>query len=123
MLANTVIAAYRAHPGCEDQLLELLYSHYPTLHRLGLVTDDGAIVLRSPEDSAFVEIFEWSSQEAIRIAHESSEVNSLWAGLHDVADYITLGNLKESGRPFAKFEHVATIHQEASSRAAFVGAA
>jgi hypothetical protein len=109
MAANTVMAVYRARDGCEEQLVDLLRRHYPTLNSLGLVANSGAILLRSPEEPAFIEIFEWKSQDAIRIAHEAKEVQALWAGLGDIARHITLTDLKESGKMFAKFQHVAQI--------------
>jgi hypothetical protein len=107
--ANTVMAVYRARDRCEEQLVGLLRRHYPTLNSLGLVANGGAILLRSPEEPVFVEIFEWKSQDAIRIAHESKEVQALWAGLGDIAANITLSDLKESGKTFAKFQYVARI--------------
>jgi hypothetical protein len=116
--ANTVIAAYRARTGCEDRLLALLRSHYPVLRRLGLVTEQAAILLKSAHEQVYVEIFEWSSQEAIGIAHQSAEVNALWAELNEIGDYISLASLKECSKPFAKFAHVTTNQEKADRRAA-----
>jgi len=82
--ANAVMGVYRARERCEERLVDLLRRHYPTLNSLGLVTRRGAILLRSPEEPVFIEIFEWKSQDAIRIAHEAREVQALWAGLDEI---------------------------------------
>ena len=39
-MPNTVICHYRVVPGNEARFESLLEDHWPTLHRLGLVTDD-----------------------------------------------------------------------------------
>lgn len=107
--ATTVLAVYKPRAGLEEEFEILLRSHYPTLNRLRLVTDSGARLLKSPADGTYLELFEWLSEKAIGIAHESAEVKALWGRLEEVAQYSTLSELQESTRPFARFEHVATL--------------
>jgi hypothetical protein len=80
----TVICTYRVKASDQDDFVLLLREHWPTLRAAGLVTetpvqhflgDDGGLGPR------FVEIFEWTDEEAPGIAHSTPEVMRCWEGM------------------------------------------
>ena len=102
---NMVIAMYRPKEGKDAELREQIKGHLPTLRRLGLVTDRGALVLLA-SDGAYLEIFEWASAEAVEVAHTHPEVAEVWEGFAKVCDFITLSDLADARRPFPHFRPV-----------------
>ncbi len=77
----TVICSYRVRPDAEQEFVELLRHHWPTLRELGLATDTEPRIFRGDDSGRgphFVEIFEWCNEEASRLAHESPEVMATW---------------------------------------------
>ncbi len=104
-MGRIVIAAYRPHPGKEAALLQEVKEHLPTLRRCALVTDRPAVVMRAA-DGTLVEVFEWTSREAIEKAHEEPLVQEMWARFASCCDYITLASLAESKELFAELAPV-----------------
>jgi hypothetical protein len=98
----TVVCLYRVRSGGEAEFIELLKRHWPTLHRLGLATDEPARHFQGPEKKGggplFIEIFQWASEEHSRKAHENQEVMAVWD---------PMGRLTETreGRPSMEFHH------------------
>ncbi len=99
---RTVIVCYRAKPGQEAALLELVAGHVPTLQRLGLATDRAPACLRAA-DGSLVEVFEWASAAAIAAAHQHPEVQELWAAFGAACDIVKLAELAEAQALFAEF--------------------
>ena len=99
---HTVIACYRAKPGQEAALLDLLRGHLPALRRLGLATDRAPYSLRAA-DGTLVEVFEWSSAKAIESAHKHPEVQQMWAAFGLACTYVKLSQLAEAQNLFAEF--------------------
>lgn len=64
------------------------------------------MLLRSPVDQSYVEIFEWTSADAASKAHFDPRVLALWDELGEVATYKTLSQLAEAGEMFPHFEVV-----------------
>ena len=62
-MSNTVICHYRVRRGNESAFEELLGSHWPTLRRLGLVTDAPSKSFKGEEqdngEPIYFEIFDW----------------------------------------------------------------
>lgn len=100
-----VIACYRPRPGRDQALLELVRAHVPLLRQEKLATSRPAYVMRAA-DGSIVEIFEWSTADAISRAHENRPVQSLWARFSEACDYVTLAELRETRELFAEFEPV-----------------
>lgn len=99
---TTVICLYRVAPGREDDFTALLKRHWPTLHSLDLVTDDPPQHYRGAEQDGrplFVEIFNWKSEEASRLAHEHPEVMAIWEPMDKLTE-------KREGRQNMEFPHV-----------------
>src|SRR5688572_9758588 len=102
---TTVVCLYRVPQGRETEFEGLLRRHWPTLHSLGLVTDDRPLHYQGAERDGgplFVELFSWNSEEASSLAHEHPEVMAIWE---------RMGKLTEScaGRPNMEFPHVQPI--------------
>ena len=97
-----VIACYRPKPGKDAQLEALTLEHVSTLRGLGLATPRAPIVARS-KDGTIVEMFEWTSQEAIENAHEQPEVVKMWQRYGEVCDYVKVADLPEAGDMWASF--------------------
>jgi hypothetical protein len=75
---ETCIWTYWVRPDAEDDFVRLLAQHWPTLNRLGFVTDDPPIVFRSAEDPpVYVEIMTWEV-EGMRPAHDHPDVIPIW---------------------------------------------
>ena len=94
--------AYRPHEGQGGALLSLVDQHVPSLRKLGLVTDREPVIMQA-QDGTVLEVFEWASAEAIAAAHESPEVQALWAQFATVCDYQPAGEVTEMSSLFSEF--------------------
>ena len=97
-----VIACYRAKPGQEAVLRELVRGHVPALRRLGLANDRAPYSLVAA-DGTLVEVFEWASAKAIEAAHNHPEVHTMWAAFGAACTYVKLSQLAEAQNLFAEF--------------------
>ena len=104
-MGTYVIACYRPHAGREADLVALVRRHVPRLRELGLATDAPAIVTRAP-DGTIVEVFEWASEEAVRIAHEHPGVKELWDAFGELCEYVPIASVPGAEHPFTHLEPV-----------------
>lgn len=104
-MGRFVIVAYTPKPGREQQLLAAVKKHLEVLHAEQLVTDKPGYVMRA-SDGSIVEVFEWLSTEAIKLAHTNPNVQALWAEFGAACDYTPLSRLAESHDLFAEFDAV-----------------
>jgi hypothetical protein len=81
----------------------LICDHALTLRKYGLITDR-PVVHGKGVDGSIIEIFEWTSEEAIRCAHSIPDMKNLWKSMEEVADFVPLASLSEAHKPFAHFE-------------------
>jgi hypothetical protein len=102
-MGSISVACYRPRPGCEEALVELVRNHLPPLRSEGLVTDRASIVMRAA-DGTIIEVFEWSSKEAIEGAHKNPVVLDLWKRFEALCSYETPGNVEEFKNMFSHFE-------------------
>lgn len=100
-MTDIVITAYRPKPGQGDQLFALTRTHVPLLRRLGLATARAPIAMVG-DGGVVAEVFEWADG-AIARAHETPEVQALWARYAEISDYVALRELPETGEIFATF--------------------
>jgi CDGSH-type Zn-finger protein len=98
-----VVAAYRPKPGRDRELLDLVRSHAPLLRAEGLVGPEPALCGRAA-DGTLVEVFVWTSKEAIAQAHENAAVGALWERFAAVSDWVKFKDLAEAADLFAEFE-------------------
>ena len=85
---QTVICRYKVKPGKEEEMVQLLKKHWPTLHAAGLTTNDKPVIYRSlpsgkpggghDAPNTFVEIFSWKNGRAAGVAHETPEIMAVW---------------------------------------------
>jgi len=101
-----VIVAYRAKPGKENELLELVRNRVPTLRKERLVTDRKPVIMRA-RDGTIIEVSEWKSREAIDAAHRNPNVLAMWEKFFALCDCVPLKTLPEAEEMFAGFEPVA----------------
>jgi quinol monooxygenase YgiN len=104
------ICRYRTKPGKEKEFIALLERHWPTLHRLGLVTDEPAQLYRGlppgpGEDkdavgaSTFVELFSWRDAEAVDTAHHSPEVMRIWEPMGAICESMEFPHFERLALP------------------------
>ncbi len=93
-----MLCMYRPMKGREEELLALVQRHWPALQRVGLVTDEPAIVYRATDKRTgavfFVEIFSWRDANASAVAHETSEVRAVWGPMEEVLEKMELAILE-----------------------------
>lgn len=102
---NMVIAMYRPKDGKGAELKAQIKEHLPTLRRLGLATEREPLVLLA-SDGTYLEIFEWTSVEAVEAAHTHPEVAEMWEDFGNACDFTTLSDLADADRPFPHFRPV-----------------
>ena len=102
-MGRFAIAAYKPKPGKEPELLVAVEKHFRILQAEHLVTDRPPYVMRAG-DGTVVEVFEWTSLEAINQAHGNPAVLALWQEFGAACDYVPLTTLKEAHDLFAGFE-------------------
>ena len=100
-----VIASFRPKPGRDGDLLACMRDHLPVLRAERLATDRPSTILRA-QDGTLLEIFEWTSQEAIDAAHANPAVLALWERYAACCDCVTLSDLAEARAMFPAFAPV-----------------
>lgn len=100
-----VIACYRPHPGRAVELLELVRGHVPALRVQDLATEREPVVMRAA-DGTVLEVFEWTSQEAIDRAHTNPVVLDLWKRFEAVCTSVKPADVAEMHELFAQFHPV-----------------
>ena len=102
---ETVICNYRVARGNETRFEALLANHWPTLHRLGLVTDSPPQQFKGVEQDngqpVYFEIFQWHPGASER-AHEHPEVMAIWEPMDQLCE-------ARKGKPNMEFPHVHTL--------------
>jgi hypothetical protein len=104
MSGRWVACVYRPKKGKEAELLALFGRHYDTLKEEGLVTNRPHLLLRSPTDGSFIELFEWKSESASSDAHENRHVMEIWDAFGKCAEMLKLADLPEASDNFPHFE-------------------
>ena len=105
-MAHTVICHYRVAAGNESKFEILLDKHWPTLHRLGLVTGEPSRTFRGVEQDnekpIYFEIFEWLDG-AVERAHEHPDVMAVWEPMDHLCE-------KRGDKPSMEFPHVQALN-------------
>ena len=103
MMGRFVIAAFKPKPGRDVDLVAVVEKHWRLLAAENLVTNRPRYAMRAT-DGTIIEVFEWSSPEAIELAHRTPSVQTLWTECEAVCDYVPLSSLPESLHPFSEFQ-------------------
>ena len=104
-LAPTTICYYRVKAGLEAEFTQLLRRHWPTLHSLGLVSEEEPRHYRGMEADGspfFVEIFSWKTSESAGQAHQIADVMAIWEPMDKLTE-------ARDGRPNMEFPDVQPI--------------
>lgn len=96
-------ATYKAKEGKEKELLELVKKHLPILHELELATTRGNFIAEA-KDGTIIEVFEWTSLNAIHAAHQHPAINAIWEKMTLIADFTPMSTLTEGQKPFPGFK-------------------
>lgn len=104
-MGRVTVACYRPREGREGELMELVREHVPLLRREGLVTSREATVMRG-RDGTLIEVFEWTSGEAVEAAHVHEAVKALWDRFAEVSEFVPFEALPEAGAPFPDFQRI-----------------
>lgn len=84
--AQACIWTYWVRPEAEEEFRALLARNWPTLHRLGFVSDDPPWVFRSCEEPpVYVEIMTWEA-DGMRPAHEHPDVIPIWEAMKPLVE-------------------------------------
>lgn len=84
--AEMCVWTYWVRPECEDDFRSLLKTNWPTLHRLGFVSEDPHMVLRSSEEPpVYVEIMEWAPL-GLAGSHQNPEVMAIWQAMEPLVE-------------------------------------
>ena len=92
-----MICTYRVQETCEGDFVELLTRHWTTLHDLGFVTDDQALVYRRLDEPTYVEVFTWIDG-GFSLAHEHPDVLAIWEPMEPLLE-------ERAGQPKWEFPH------------------
>lgn len=92
------LVSYYPKPGHEAALEALVRSHYGVLRRHGLASARPAQVFRAHDKDTgkahFVELFEWVSENASDIAHQTPEVMAVWEPMETHMTNMTIARVE-----------------------------
>lgn len=107
--AIVVLAVYRVAEKVQAEFFQVVKDKREYFLKAGLMTARAPIFLRSSGNPEFlIDIFEWSSAEAIERAHSDPVVQRMWARMAElwIDGGLHLSQLPESDESFAGFEPV-----------------
>ena len=105
MANETVICTYRVRPEAEEAFTALLKRHWETLHDLGFVTEERALVFRHLGEPTYVEIFTWV-EGGFDNAHEHPRVVEIWEPMEPLLE-------SREGQPKWEFPHYSPVALDA----------
>ncbi|MBM7585140.1 quinol monooxygenase YgiN [Bacillus pakistanensis] len=97
------IALYKPYAEKEKELNDILKNHVSTLQEEELITSLEPIRILS-KNGTVMEIFEWRSEEAKDLAHQSNQVMTIWENMMEVAEMKSLSSLPEASTLFPNFK-------------------
>lgn len=104
-----VMAVYRVAVSKQTEMLRVIREKREYFSRVGYMTSRIPTLVRSPKNPEFmIDIFEWSSEDAIEKAHADPVVRRLWSRMEElwIDGGLGLEKLPESEEAFAGFEAV-----------------
>ena len=92
------LVIYYPKKGKERQLSALIKKHWRTLHKLGLATNEPAVVYQAKDGHSnktiFVEIFSWKDSKASSLAHSTPEVMAIWNPMMPILETMSHSTVK-----------------------------
>ena len=107
MSGKIVIAAYRAKPENKKQLVEIIKTKREFMLKEGYYSHRTPISMTSLVDPDLViEVFEWTSSDAISKAHSDSRVLEIWKKMDEICYEIGSrpDSFLEANQSFPNFE-------------------
>jgi hypothetical protein len=83
--------------------MNLVQKHLPALRNLGLATDRQNYIAKS-SDGRIIEVFEWTSADAVTAAHRHPAISDIWEKMTLIAEFPPMKTLPEASEPFCSFE-------------------
>ena len=83
--------------------MQLVKKHLPKLRELELATERNNFIAES-KDGTIVEVFEWTSLNAITAAHQHPAISDIWEKITLIADFVPMTTLEEAQKPFPGFK-------------------
>lgn len=96
---------YRPRKGKEDELVEMIKSHFPFLRQQGLITERRTLAMRA-KDGSIIVAFEWTSRASIEAAAANAGVQERWMQVSKISDFEKPVGIKEFHETFPDFETV-----------------
>jgi hypothetical protein len=109
MLPAVVFAIYRVAVENQPAFMGVVQEKLDFFHKMKYRTGRDPILLRSKNDpEIIIDIFEWSSEDAIAKAHKDPEVRKRWDLMEKlwIRGGIPLAELSEANNSFANFEPI-----------------
>ena len=85
----TYLCRYIPKRGKEKAFISLINKHYPAVKKAGLATAQKPIAWRGKDQKGktfFMEIFQWKSERALGLAHQTPEVMKVWEPMGSLAE-------------------------------------
>lgn len=105
MSGKYTLNCYRPKEGHAAALDALVARHHAVLVAEGLATEQAAIVMKAG-DGTVVELYQWSSREAVDAAHTNVALGVLWGEFAEISDFVPVGQLEEAQSIFSSFTRV-----------------
>lgn len=110
-LRRLAIIAWRPHYGRESNLVALLDQRLSCLRDLGLATQREAVLGRT-DSNEVIEIFEWSSSDAIALAQSHPAALRIMRRIVKVAELVVPADLPAARELFFEITPIDPIGQE-----------
>ena len=94
----TMLVSYYPKEGKERTLLSLLKKQWPTINRMGLVSEMPQTIWRASDKRTgrryFVELFQWKDGRSSGRAHRTPEVMAIWNPMTAILERMQLARVE-----------------------------
>jgi len=95
----TMLVSYYPKEGKERTLLSLLKKQWPTINRMGLVSEMPQTIWRASDKRTgrryLVELFQWKDGRSSGRAHRTPEVMAIWNPMTAILDNMQLARVEQ----------------------------
>lgn len=98
------IVVYRPKEGSERKFLSLIKKHAPLLISLGGISD--ASFLMKSIDGSYIQVFEWKSKAAKKVAMKSEILWDLWGKIEECSTKVKLSSVPEAKEVISNFKSI-----------------
>ena|SRR5215510_13594494 len=100
-----MLCTYQIKDGKEAEFERMLEKHWPTLHGMGLATDEPARVFRGQNKArkiVYIEMFSWKDASSPDVAHQTPEVMAVWEPMGALTDNMDFWMIETVAMPLAQ---------------------